>query len=69
MKKILFFFILVIFSGCIKEVKPYQKNILAKQSMQESVNNSLNSFEEHIYFSKEASKASSNIKGGGCGCN
>ena len=26
-------------------------------------------FEEHIYFSKEATKTGNGISGGGCGCN
>jgi len=43
---------------------------LAKKTLKESGMNPINKqFEEHIYFSKEASKGGSGISGGGCGCN
>ncbi len=58
------------FSGCIKEVKPWEKGTLAKKTMKESGVNPINKqFEEHIYFSKEASKGGGGVAGGGCGCN
>jgi len=58
------------FSGCIKDVKPWEKEILAKKTMKESGINPINKqFEEHIYFSKEASKGGGGVAGGGCGCN
>jgi hypothetical protein len=61
---------LFIFSGCIKDVKPWQKSIHAKDTMQDGgLDNLTNSFEDHIYYSKEASKAGNGISGGGCGCN
>jgi len=63
-------FILFVFTGCIKEVKPWEKEILAKKTMKESGPNPLlKKYEEHIYYSKEASKGGSGISGGGCGCN
>jgi len=38
--------------------------------MKEGGLNGLNTgFEEHTYFSKEATKAGNGISGGGCGCN
>lgn len=70
--RILFIIIVaLLFSGCsIKEVKPWQKGTLAKETMQFSGGNgSLRKFTNHIYFSKEASKGGSGVAGGGCGCN
>jgi PBP1b-binding outer membrane lipoprotein LpoB len=58
------------FSGCIKDVKPWEKGVLAKETMKESaINPNIKQFEEHIYFSKEASKGGGSVAGGGCGCN
>ena len=57
-------------SGCIEEVKPWEKETLSKDTMKEyGVNPLLKQYEEHIYFSKEASKGGSGVSGGGCGCN
>ncbi len=57
-------------SGCIKDIKAWEKGTLAKATMQESGTNHLTkSYEEHVYFSKEATKGGSGIGGGGCGCN
>lgn len=70
MKALLLVVTLLFFSGCIKEVKPWDKEVLAKSTMKDGGNNSLaKKFEEHMYFSKEASKGGSGVAGGGCGCN
>lgn len=73
MMKIIYLGLLVILlQGCsiIQDVKPWEKGILAKESMQEGGGNSLlRKFENHIYFSKEASKGGGGVAGGGCGCN
>ncbi len=70
MKTLLILSILVLFTGCVKEVKPWEKNLLAKNTMQDGGTNSLSKkFEEHKYFSKEASKGGNGVAGGGCGCN
>lgn len=62
-------FSLVFVLGCT-QVKPWEKGTLAKDTMQSSGGNSLvKQFEEHIYFSKEASKGGGGVAGGGCGCN
>ena len=57
--------------GCsIKDVQPWEKETLAKESMQVNAGNSLfTKFENHIYFSKEGSKGGGGVAGGGCGCN
>lgn len=62
---------LVLLSGCtIVDVQPWEKETLAKDTMQNNAGNSLFSkFENHIYFSKEATKGGGGVAGGGCGCN
>lgn len=61
---------LLFFSGCIAEVQPWEKETLAKSTMKESGMNPLNKkYEEHMYFSKEASRGGAGVAGGGCGCN
>ncbi|MEA3228961.1 MAG: DUF4266 domain-containing protein [Campylobacterota bacterium] len=57
-------------SGCLKDVKPWEKGTLAKKTTKPSpINPGIKAFEEHIYFSKEASKGGGGVAGGGCGCN
>jgi len=60
-------------SGCatkIEDVKAWEKATLAKESMTQSGGNALVSkFQQHIFFSKEASKGGGGVAGGGCGCN
>ena len=62
---------LLLLSGCsIQVVQPWEKEMLAKDTMQNNAGNSLCSkFENHIYFSKEATKGGGGVAGGGCGCN
>lgn len=63
-------FTAILLSGCVKDVKPWEKETLAKKTMKESGTNPLGKkYEEHMYFSKEASKGGSGVAGGGCGCN
>ena len=50
-------------------VKPWDKEILAKKSMQPVPDFFENFYDEHIYFSKEASSGGQSVGGGGCGCN
>ncbi len=64
--------VLLLSSGCTSmvNVKPWEKGILAKETMTASGGNaSLHGFKNHIYFSKEASKGGGGVAGGGCGCN
>jgi len=57
-------------SACsIEKVKPWERDLLAKPSMQLISDEVENALDEHIYFSKEASTGGSAIGGGGCGCN
>lgn len=52
-----------------EDVKPWERGILAKQSMQIPHDKLNKEFDEHIYFSKEASTGGFGLGGGGCGCN
>ena len=61
---------LFLLTGCIEDIKPWEKGTLAKKTMKEGGVNPINKqFEEHIYFSKEVSKGGGGVAGGGCGCN
>ena len=63
-------FLSLILSGCIQDVKSWEKETLAKETMQEAGHDKpLHAFKEHIFFSKEATKGGTGVGGGGCGCN
>jgi len=55
--------------GSMDSVKPWDKDLLAKESMQPVPDYFENFYDEHIYFSKEASSGGQSVGGGGCGCN
>jgi hypothetical protein len=57
-------------TGCSSlGVKPWERDILAREDMALE-NAPLDSgFDDHIYFSKEASSGGKGFGGGGCGCN
>lgn len=59
---------LVMTSGC-STVKPWQRDLLAKPHMALDSDPLQSSFDDHIYFSKEASSGGRGFGGGGCGCN
>ena len=50
-------------------VKPWERDVLAREDMalESAVMDS--AFDDHIYFSKEASSGGKGFGGGGCGCN
>ncbi len=50
-------------------VEPWERDILAKPEMQPVVSAVDSAFDDHIYFSKEASSGGASFGGGGCGCN
>jgi len=62
---------LCVLTGCtaLDTVKPWDKDLLAKKSMQPVPDYFENFYDEHIYFSKEASSGGQSVGGGGCGCN
>ncbi len=57
-------------NGCANlGVKPWQRDLLAKPTMQLDADPIASSLDDHIYFSKEASSGGRSFGGGGCGCN
>ena len=50
-------------------VKPWERDLLAKPSMQLDPAPVLSGIDDHIYFSKEAATGGRAFGGGGCGCN
>ena len=62
--------ITVLLTGCSSMgVEPWERDLLAKDSMQLVPDYFDNFYDEHIYFSKEASSGGQGVGGGGCGCN
>lgn len=57
-------------SACtLVPVQPWQRDVLARPSMQLEAY-PLDSFlDDHVYFSKEGALGGRGIGGGGCGCN
>jgi len=61
---------LTLLSACASQpLAAWDRDILAQRKMQADPY-PLDSFlDEHIYFSKEASRGGAGVGGGGCGCN
>ena len=60
----------VIASGCASlGVKPWQRDVLAREDMRLDANPLDAAIDDHMYFSKEASSGGRSFAGGGCGCN
>ncbi|HEX5054990.1 MAG TPA: DUF4266 domain-containing protein [Gammaproteobacteria bacterium] len=69
MYKKLLMFLLLSLSGCsLTPVQPWQRDTLARPQMR-PVHPVDTAFDDHIYFSKEASSGGQSFAGGGCGCN
>jgi hypothetical protein len=61
---------LALLSGCANMgVDIWERDLLAKESMQPVPDFFDNFYDEHIYFSKEAASGGQGVGGGGCGCN
>ncbi len=57
-------------SGCTGlGVKPWQRDVLAREEMQLNRDPLDAAIDDHLYFSKEASSGGRSFAGGGCGCN
>jgi hypothetical protein len=57
-------------SGCSSlGVKPWQRDVLAREDMQLDSDPLDAAIDDHLYFSKEASSGGRSYAGGGCGCN
>jgi hypothetical protein len=60
----------VLISGCGSlGVKPWQRDVLAREEMQLASDPLDAAIDDHMYFSKEASSGGRSFAGGGCGCN
>lgn len=63
-------FIVLAVTGCsMQPVQPWERDILAQRKMQLDPYPNDTYLDEHIYFSKEASRGGAGLGGGGCGCN
>ena len=57
-------------SGCTAlGVRPWPRDVLAREEMQLGANPLDAAIDDHMYFSKEASSGGRSFAGGGCGCN
>jgi Domain of unknown function (DUF4266) len=57
-------------SGCSSlGVKPWQRDVMAREEMQLDSDPLDAAIDDHLYFSKEASSGGRSFAGGGCGCN
>ena len=60
----------ILVSGCnMLGVKPWQRDVLAREEMQLGADPLDAAIDDHLYFSKEASSGGRSFAGGGCGCN
>src|ERR1700722_3772408 len=50
-------------------VKPWQRDVLAREEMRLDSDPLDAAIDDHLYFSKEASSGGRSFAGGGCGCN
>ena len=63
-------FVASLLGACTFEaIKPWDRDLLAKESMQLIPFPVEAGIDDHIYFSKEASSGGQSVGGGGCGCN
>lgn len=64
------YIVVMLLTGCSSMgVEPWERDLLAKDSMRPVPHYFDNFYDEHIYFSKEASSGGQGVGGGGCGCN
>jgi Domain of unknown function (DUF4266) len=69
-KKLTVLTLCLLISACADwGVKPWERDLLAKQEMQLVSYPVEAGLDDHIYFSKEASSGGASFGGGGCGCN
>ncbi|MFT6987423.1 MAG: hypothetical protein ACJAT7_003278 [Psychromonas sp.] len=60
----------LLLSGCSSlGVEPWERDLLAREDMAIDSAPLDSAFDQHIYFSKEASSGGQGFSGGGCGCN
>ncbi|MCG2583760.1 DUF4266 domain-containing protein [Massilia sp. TS11] len=54
--------------GTLEPVQPWQKGILSKPEMRFAGDRLEQTFNEHIYASREGASGGNGANGGGCGC-
>ena len=69
MKKILLLALAAAALGGCTTVKPWEREVLARDDMQLDSNALDAALDDHIYFSKEGTSGGRGFGGGGCGCN
>lgn len=68
--KVLALLACLLLSACSQlGVQAWERGTLAQKEMQLVSDPLTASFDDHIYFSKEASSGGASFGGGGCGCN
>ena len=56
--------------GCATaKVQPWDRDLIAKETMRFAPSKIESGADDHIYFSKEGSVGGLGVGGGGCGCN
>jgi len=69
-KYILICVLVLLLQACASsQVKPWEKDALARDDMKIVPNALIYYYDEHTYFSREASIGGTGSGGGGCGCN
>ena len=56
-------------AACSIGVDPWDRDLMAKKSMQLNPNPLVTEADDHIHFAKEGSSGGRTFDGGGCGCN
>ncbi len=69
MKKLLLLSTILLTTGCVSTVEPWERGRFAKNEMRIEPDAMNAAFMRHVYFSKEASSGGNTTAGGGCGCN
>jgi uncharacterized protein YcfL len=60
----------LLLGGCSSlGVKPWEREVLAREDMQLDSHMLDAAIDDHIYFSKEGTSGGRGFGGGGCGCN
>ena len=67
--KLLLISISLLLGACSSNVKPWERGNLAREEMTFGTEGLINTINDHVYFSKEATNGGSSFAAGGCGCN
>ena len=66
---VLIAFLLALSACSFTAVKPWERDVLARDNMQLDADALIELMDEQIYYSKEAAHGGQGVGGGGCGCN